>query len=307
MIPTTSPHIQIAGLSHPGLKRSNNEDRFSINSYRLESDHTPVVLGIVADGIGGHQAGEVAAQMTVDTIRRQMAQFTGGDPGPSLRSAVLEAGREVTAASKDSADNQGMGSTVVTALIVGDRLYTAAVGDSRIYALRKNRLTQVTIDHTWVQEALEYGIISAEDAKDHPQSHILRRHIGGDELSEPDFRLRLQDGENDRKALANQGVQLLPGDQILLCSDGLTDLVEDMEIYNTLRQNPPQEAAESLVNLALERGGDDNVTVAIISLPRVTMQPPRQGRGNWVLAVLLGGGLLICASLAAYILLSLLR
>ncbi len=267
MIASDQPHLIIAARSHPGMQRQNNEDRFAVRSYRLEGSGLPIVLAIVSDGIGGHQAGEVAAQITVETMLAELNSYEGGDPTLLIKRAVVEANRAVSEAAAESQDRAGMGATLALALIVGTGLYTATVGDSRLYLLRQGRLRQISIDHTWVQEAIEYEIISPEEARDHPQSHILRRHIGGEQPPEPDFRMRLQDGESESRALANQGVELEYGDQVLICSDGLTDMVEDQEIYNALHTRPAELAVETLLDLALQRGGRDNITLVIIGMP----------------------------------------
>jgi protein phosphatase len=167
-----------------------------------------------------------------------------------------------------------MGSTVALALIIEDELYMATVGDSRIYLLRNGRLRQVSTDHTWIQEAIEYDIITPEEARGHPQAHVLRRHIGGGELPEPDLRLRLRDGESDEAARENQGTKLKHEDRLLLCTDGLTDMLPDSEIYNALARMPPDEAVAHLVERALKAGGNDNITVVIVAMPKEFDKPP---------------------------------
>jgi serine/threonine protein phosphatase PrpC len=278
LIPHDTSLLTTAASTHPGKRRPNNEDRFHVGTYQLEQDRTYVTLAIVADGIGGHQAGEVAAQLTIDTIVQRLYSYQGGDPLPEIQSAIIEAGRVVSAAAHAQKTRSGMGSTVVVAMVVGSRLYTAHVGDSRIYLLRGGRLQQITTDHTWVQEAIEYDIIAPDEARGHPHAHILRRHIGGDQLPEPDTRMRLKDGESDRQSLANQGTTLRKGDHILLCSDGLTDLVEDMQIYRGLSSYEPQESVEILTQLALDHGGDDNITLVIIAAPHSRAIQKRQRR-----------------------------
>ena len=205
-----------AARTHMGNKRHVNEDRYIVMAYHVEENRTPALLTIVADGIGGHKAGDVAAQLTVETITQGVATFQGGDPLPCLQSAIIEAGRVVSTNAAESADLDGMGSTAAVAFIVGPRLYTVTVGDSRIYLLRQGRLRQISIDHTWVQESIDYNIISPEDAKDHPQAHVIRRHIGGKQLPEPDIRMSLEDGENDSRAISNQGMYLKRGSIIAL-------------------------------------------------------------------------------------------
>ena len=267
MIVDQQSHMAYAARTHQGKKRSVNEDRYLVRAYRIEENGAPVLLAIVADGIGGHKAGDIAAQLTVETITQGVATFQSGDPLPCLQSAIIEAGRVVSTNAAESADLAGMGSTAAVALIIGPRLYTVTVGDSRIYLLRQGRLRQISIDHTWVQEAIDYDIISPEDAKDHPQAHVIRRHIGGKQLPEPDIRMPLEDGENDSRAISNQGTHLKRGDRLLLCTDGLTDMVTDLEIYQALKEKPVEEATEALLNLALEHGGLDNITLITLAAP----------------------------------------
>jgi len=267
MTEKSGSHLNIGVLSHPGEKREINEDSFGVSSYIQESDNTPIVLAIVADGIGGHQAGEVASQLTVDTIMNKLTKEQVEQPIHQLRSAVLTAGRIVSETSLRSQEYYGMGSTVAIAWVIDSKLYTAHVGDSRIYLLRKGSLKQITNDHTWVQEALKHEIITPEEAKNHPRSHVLQLAIGSQEPPEPDFRLRLSNQETDLESENNQGLALIREDKILLCSDGLTDLVEDHEIQTALEEQSPEDAAQSFVSLARARGGHDNITVAILAVP----------------------------------------
>jgi serine/threonine protein phosphatase PrpC len=289
----------VAELSHPGEKRSENEDRYTVINYRTEVEERPAWLAVVADGIGGHQAGEVAAQLTVETIVNNITSEKVVDPIAQLREAVVDAGRVVMQAAKDEPEREGMGSTVVAAWIIDSHLYITSTGDSRIYLLRANHLSQITIDHTWVQEAIDYEIITPEEAKDHPQAHVLRRYIGSRELPNPDMRLRLEEDESDTKSEANQGLRLHRDDQILLCSDGLTDLVEDSEIQEALQGQSPRKAVISLVDLARARGGHDNITVVLLAVPRL---PPRRALGHrstWLVATIAGAVALISLTFLA--------
>lgn len=267
MIPTDSSELTIAALSHPGEAREINEDRYSVSQYVRESDQHPATLAIVADGIGGHQAGEVAAQMAVDSVSESIAASQGDDPVADLSQAVIKAGRNITSTSTTDHELQGMGSTLAAVLVVDGSLYTVSVGDSRIYLLRGGAITQISVDHTWVQEAINHGILTAEEARNHPNAHVLHRHLGGEKDPIPDTRLRLSEEESDEDSDANQGLRLLPSDQLLLCSDGLTDLVEDSEIQEVLSEHTPEEAVKRLVDIARSRGGHDNITVVAISVP----------------------------------------
>jgi len=294
-------HITYAARTDMGKKRRVNEDRYIVRAYRVEENRTPALLAIVADGIGGHQAGDIAAQLTVETITQGVATFQGGDPLPCLQSAIIEAGRVVSTNAAESERLAGMGSTVAVALIVGPRLYTVTVGDSRIYLLRQGRLRQVSIDHTWVQEAIDYDIISPEEAKDHPQAHVIRRHIGGKQLPEPDIRMPLEDGENDSRAISNQGMHLKRGDRLLLCTDGLTDMVTDLEIYQALKEKPVEEAAESLLDLALDHGGHDNITLIILAAPKGRHQERPRSKFGCLLAAAVSSLILILITALALV------
>ena len=266
MMPSETSHLASAGLSHPGERRKNNEDRYFLSSYRLEKANTPSLLAIVADGIGGHRAGEIAAQIAVDTVAKKITSAPCSNPVAELREAALEANRLVTHASQEP-ERLGMGSTLSVAWIIGNRLYITSVGDSRIYLLRRGKLHQITIDHTWVQEAIEHRIITPEEAPSHPKAHVLRRYIGSREAIQPDMRLLLDPKEKPTTSEANQGLMLHPKDQILLCTDGLTDVVQDQEIQRVLEDHTPEKAVEEFVSLARERGGPDNITVIALSVP----------------------------------------
>jgi serine/threonine protein phosphatase PrpC len=295
VIPTDKPHLHVAAYSHPGEVRTKNEDRHSVTAYRLERSSTASLIAVVADGIGGHRAGEVASEMSVDSIVRCLGEVDGKQPVQQLFDAVTQANQDVFLASRADTDLEGMGSTVSVAWVIGAQLYISSVGDSRIYRLHKSILQQISIDHTWVQEAIEHEIIRPDQARDHPQAHVLRRHIGGKDEVVPDMRLRLSEDENDNLSESNQGLQLDAGDKILLCTDGLTDLVDDQEIQETLNQEPAIDAVASLIDLARERGGYDNITVVILEVPETEKpeQKPRSRRNKWFLITALSVVLLI--------------
>ncbi len=268
MISAERAHLQIAALTHPGMSGKNNEDRYAVSAFHLESEpFTPVVFAIISDGIGGHRAGEVAAEMVVETVSQAIAKSDALQPIQTLREAIMRSSQEIALEAESDAEKKGMGATCACALVIGERLYTATVGDSRLYLLRGGSITQISIDHTWVQEAVEAGVIAAEDAKTHPNAHVIRRYLGSKQPVEPDTRLRLAPTESAAQSEANQGLQLLPGDQILLCSDGLTDLVGDGEIMAALQNQEQQNALHELVELANQRGGHDNITLIALRLP----------------------------------------
>jgi protein phosphatase len=298
MIPTEKPHLAIGALSHPGETRDNNEDSFSVTSYRLEAAKTPSVLAIVADGIGGHQAGEVASKLAVEILVEKLGRSSARKPLPQMESAIVAASKAISKASEEDDKRMGMGSTVAIAWVIGDRLHIASVGDSRIYFLRDQELRQISIDHTWIQEALDHGIITPDEADDHPHAHVLRRHLGGDKVPQPDLRLRLAADESDSRAVSNQGLRLKAGEQILLCSDGLTDLVEIGEIQKAMLANRPEAATKALVDLARSRGGHDNITVVALRMPEDYVPPKRRRRFLPSLLGSLGAGLLLLLIIA---------
>jgi PPM family protein phosphatase len=157
-----------------------------------------------------------------------------------------------------------MATTIAAAWVVGRRLYTATVGDSRIYLMLDGRLHQASIDHTWVEDAVERGLLTREQARYHPNAHVLRRHLGSMQDPEPDQRLRL--GEEDTASAVHQGLELKDGDAVVLCSDGLSDLVEADEIQDALRHKRLDQSVKELIDLARKRGGHDNITVAVLRM-----------------------------------------
>jgi protein phosphatase len=263
------------------MKGKNNEDRFGVSAFRDKAAaNTPVLLGVLSDGIGGNRAGEVASEMAVNLISQYAASSDGRDPQAILEGAIHYASGHIYHQAISNPEQHGMGATCACVWIAGDRVYTATVGDSRVYLLRGNAVRQLSIDHTWIQEALETGLIQPSETNNHPNAHVIRRYLGSPTPPEVDFRIRSGpgDGPPTEGALgadapagevfpAEQGFRLLPSDCILLCSDGLTDLVEDEEILAAFRKESLEEAGHRLVNLANERGGHDNITLIAIHLP----------------------------------------
>ena len=271
MIRTNRSSFLVAALTDPGRSGKNNEDRYAVSAFRFSAySRVPVLLAVLCDGIGGHRAGEIAAEIAVEQISRVVAASDGATAVETLRQAVLYASQEINVQAANDHERQGMGATCACVWIIRDRLYTTSVGDSRIYLLRGNYIQQVSTDHTWVQEALDQGTLKPEFVKGHPNQHVIRRYLGSPVPPEADFRLRLPGMETDAGDEANQGLALREGDQVVLCSDGLTDLVDDAEVLTAYRQLTLESAAQRLVNLANQRGGHDNITVVGIEVPRRT-------------------------------------
>ena len=282
MIRTQHAHLHVAALSHAGMSGKNNEDRFAVLSHVLSADDpTPSLFAVLSDGIGGHRAGEVAAELAVDHISQLVAESNGRDPLKIMEEAIHSASEAIAHHSASDDKQHGMGATCACAWVIGDKLYIAFVGDSRIYFLRGGQMHQLTTDHTWVQEAIEKKIIQPEEGREHPNVHVIRRYLGSLKLPEVDFRLKLNDSDNSVQAQKNQGMILQPDDTLLLCSDGLTDMVWADEIQQTLlAADSPKTAVQKLVAQANERGGHDNITVIVMTVPK--LRPPEEKRkGLW--------------------------
>ena len=226
--------VELAHASNTGRVRTQNEDR---------SLAAPPLLA-VADGMGGAKAGEVAAEMTVEAI----AAIGDAPTVEGLRNSLVDANRRIRAVAEDDPARTGMGTTVTAALLDDGGTTLMHVGDSRAYLLREGKLSQVTDDHSVVAEMVRQGQISPEEAARHPSRNIITRALG----AEPDVQI-------DEVRL-----ELLPGDVVLLCTDGLSSLVDDAQIEEAaVAASTLADAAAALIDAALERGGNDNITVVL--------------------------------------------
>lgn len=228
--------------SHVGMVRSNNQDSAFAGTY----------LYLVADGMGGHAGGDVASALATKTLAPLDLEptDTARATAETLRKAVLGANRKLRETVGDRPELAGMGTTFTGFLTVGDHLALAHIGDSRLYLLRDNTLSQVTRDHTFVQRLVDSGKITEEEAKTHPRRSVLMRVLG-DVDSSPDI---------DTEVLDTQ-----PGDVWLLCSDGLCGYVEDVDIERILRRRVSlQGAVDDLIDKSLAHGAPDNVTVVLV-------------------------------------------
>ena len=247
--------IAYSALSDVGRKRKGNEDSLFVNPEQN--------LFVVADGMGGHAAGEVASRVAVESINEFVCMTSGDEEitwpfgldesmsydGNRLKTSVRYANNKVLAATKESVEYEGMATTVVGVLVDGATANLTHVGDSRIYLYRSGQLTQLTSDHSWVNEQLQGGMLTAEQARSHPLRNVVTRALGG----KPDLDVEMQVHE------------ALPGDVLLLCSDGLTTMVPDPEIARLLSENGGVEgAAKALVDEANRKGGEDNITVILL-------------------------------------------
>jgi protein phosphatase len=233
-----------------GRVRANNEDAAGV---RWLDDGS--LLVIVADGMGGHEAGEVASNLAVEVIGQVVARGGTSRPQATLHEALVAANQAILDESRQ-AGRRGMGTTSIVAWVRGEEVHVGLVGDSRLYLVRGGRVAERTIDHTRVQSLLDRGAIRPEEARDHPESGMLTRALG---------HARMSNGKPLEPEVFAEPLELGPGDAVVLSTDGLHDLVDDWEIALTVAGETPERAAEALVELALDRGGHDNVTVAVVA------------------------------------------
>jgi PPM family protein phosphatase len=307
VIPTDHSQIRLAAATHPGMRGKNNEDRYGFRHFHInDKNHVSSTVAIVSDGIGGHRAGEIAAQIAVDTIYQTIEQSDASNPVETLRKAIVLASQKILQVSASDPKKRGMGATCACAWVIGNRLYTASVGDTRIYWIRGDKIHKLSTDHTWVQEAIDIGALSQDQAKDHPNAHVIRRYLGSPNDVIPDLRLRLNPHETDEQSEANQGFRLASGDMLFLSSDGLTDLVEDAEILSALRTKDLDKAVEGLVELANVRGGHDNITVIALEIKPKARKKPAVIPGNSKVKRRIPAKAVPCLGLGALLLVSLL-
>lgn len=241
--------MRTANRSDIGRIRHVNEDRAWAAS--LDSGLT---AAIVADGMGGHQAGDVASQLAVDTFREAMSAVPAGLSAEAAKTAlcqaILQANEAVFELASRHEHYRNMGTTVVAALLFESSAVIGHIGDSRAYRVRDEAISRLTEDHTLVNELAKSGQISPEEAANHPRRNVLTRALGTDREVEVDLK----------------GIAWKPGDLLLLCSDGLYSMVSDEEIcaVMTAEELDLEGKADRLIELALEAGGDDNVTVLLI-------------------------------------------
>lgn len=252
-----SIHHYFASLSDVGRERSNNEDA---HAELLLPDGS--VLFVLCDGMGGHEAGDVASKLATEALVKRFqssALANPASPNPEkdprqlLYDGFMDASQAVLQHAQ-SHGRRGMGSTGVAAYLSGNQVTVGHAGDSRLYLLRDGRRIFQTQDHTKVGEMLRRGILTEEQAREHPESNVILRALGHATTS---------DGRDFQPEIQKEALELIPGDALLMCSDGLSDLVEDSEFGEILHQRSPEQAAQALVNLANERGGHDNITVTL--------------------------------------------
>jgi len=289
MISANNAHFPVYAATDPGVSGKNNEDNYAVSAHLIsESDPTPSIVAIVADGVGGHQAGEVASSIAVEMISQLIAESDAAHPLATLEGAFHRTNQAIYSQATINPANAGMSTTAACVWIIADQLYLASMGDSRIYLKRGGQLNQLTIDHTWVQEAIDSGVLARDSVRSHPNAHLIRRYLGSKQPAIPDFRINLPSDGGNQQIVANQGMILEAGDYLLLCSDGLTDLVSDDEIKSTLGKYPLEEVLDHLIKLANSRGGHDNITIIGIQIPddKVIVSVPKK-RNRFILMLVI--------------------
>jgi protein phosphatase len=252
-------------LSHKGWVRSNNEDRIMVKDFSAGQNNEHGFAAVLCDGVGGHQSGEVAAHIGVETVIQQISESQQfNDPLKLLKNALTSANAAIINAYADKPGQEGMASTCVAILLIENHLYLANLGDSRAYLLREGKLHQLNHDHTWLEDSLGAEIGPRKGiTRSHPLAHVLSRYLGSTQLPEIDLRIRSIE-EPVLDELQNQGMPLLNGDRLVICSDGLTDMIDDLEIMENMNCESSRKNAQRLVLSALEKGGHDNVSVIVI-------------------------------------------
>jgi PPM family protein phosphatase len=233
-----------AGLTDKGMVRSANQD-----AYHIDPDGR---FFIVADGMGGHAGGEEASRIAIETAHTYLGKHWETEPDTKnlLAQALIAANDAIVADQERNSQRADMGTTMVMILFRDNTVWSAHVGDSRLYRLRGNRLDLITEDDTWVARAMKLGQLNAEEARSHPLRHVLSHCLGRRDLRQ--VNIQIQD--------------VTSGDRLLLCSDGLTEEVPFEEIGIHLQTETIKDAAQALVDGAKQHGGSDNITVIIVEI-----------------------------------------
>ncbi|WP_099468553.1 Stp1/IreP family PP2C-type Ser/Thr phosphatase [Konateibacter massiliensis] len=232
-------------ITDVGQKRNMNQDF-------VYTSENPVGnlpnLFIVADGMGGHKAGDFASKYTVEQLVKSIESNSEINPVKIMRQSIETANKKLIHMAYENSELTGMGTTLVAACVVEDYIYIANIGDSRLYIINQG-IKQITKDHSLVEEMIRLGEIDREEAKHHPDKNIITRAIGaGEDISADFFEMKLE-----------------KGDTVLMCSDGLTNMIDDEEIWQIIKkQKTPEEKGKKLVEAANNNGGKDNIAVIII-------------------------------------------
>lgn len=247
------PGVEVAGLSDVGCQRENNEDSYLYWEPASDEEfQRKGRLAVIADGMGGHEGGQEASRLAVETVRQVYDHTFRGDPRAALMESFLAAHMRIQEYADLNPAFYGMGTTCTALVVLGHRLYFAHVGDSRLYLVRQGRISRLTHDHSYVGRLVESGVVRAEDAESHPQRHILTAALGV--------------GLTVAVDSSEQPVELQEQDVLLLCTDGLWSVVTEAELKKAVADNSPAEGCAALIKLARQRGGPDNITLQVLRI-----------------------------------------
>ena len=262
----------VAAATDVGLRRSGNEDNFVlwVGDRGRERDSLGALL-VVADGMGGANAGEVASQLAAATVLGTYRELGAADPVAALEQAITRANAVVYEQARQNPEQRGMGTTCTAVAIRGARLWLAHVGDSRAYLVRGETFRRLTHDHSLVAELVERGHLTPAEALSDPRRNQLTRCVG----AMPEVAADVSQFEET----------LVPGDTVLLCSDGLHGLVSEGEIAMIAGDRGPAETCDELIAMAKDRGGPDNITVLVARVTTAPQQRPDL-RALWIVALL---------------------
>jgi protein phosphatase len=254
------PGFELANLTDSGCVRERNEDYYCY--FEPEDDEAFRACGrllVVADGMGGHEGGQVASGIAVEVVRQTWS--TGkGDPSDILIAALTNAQNAILDCAREHPELAGMGTTCTAVAVIGDLLYYGHVGDTRLYLIRNGEIRRLTRDQSLVQRLVDNGAITEEEAAEHPNRNVLVSALGMRGAVSVD--------------VPDQGVPLQPGDTLLVCTDGLHGLVKDAELLDAVTRCDPRQACTELVQLAKDRGGPDNITLQIARLDGALQKAP---------------------------------
>ncbi|MGE4282620.1 MAG: Stp1/IreP family PP2C-type Ser/Thr phosphatase [Clostridia bacterium] len=243
--------MRIGAFTDKGKARDINEDCFFVSEFNLED-----VFGycIVADGMGGHNAGEIASSLAIEEIKKYIKDFYHPDMTDQqvigiMNDSMSRANKTIYDKSLENQSYNGMGTTAIACIIYDKKIYIAHVGDSRAYLIHESSISQITTDHSMIEELINSGSITREEAQNHPQKNIITRALGGEENIPVDIHIQ----------------EYSEGDMIIMCTDGLSNMLTDLEILSVLKcRNHLQSAVEELISIANDRGGLDNITVVAL-------------------------------------------
>lgn len=241
--------MEVYGITNKGIVRTKNQD------YIYISDKEDCKLYIIADGMGGANAGDIASSMAVQTAKQYILDnYTEKNEieiKEMIRTALGFANKKVYEMSLENEEYEGMGTTIIILLIIGNKIYIGHIGDSSLYRIRKNIIRKITKDHTYVQNLIDNKEITPKQARNHPKRHMLTKALGCESFVEPDIIMK----------------KIEKDDYILLCTDGLTNLLKDKEIFNEINEKKDCKLiVETLVDIANNRGGFDNISIILIKI-----------------------------------------